>query len=299
LSLAASQFLFADIPPLVTDTPTAANYTLERRERLLTFDALRLFYENPVSLGFALAQSSRPGDPAVLLPDRRIAGPHLSASFTGAATSPYTGASRLFFASFDGAAYPRAWNSAGFAFFDLRGELAGTVPLPFYRLHTLTFDARARGTPGAPTGERLLRVGGYALAPLGRWADRPEVPTLTDYPFLPPGSLFFEPLRGFEDYPLAVDRIGIGSATYRLPVIIDRGWASTLWLLPSLFIRQINVDLFAVVATDGYQSGRHAAAGGSLSLFSAMWVVPITVRYQVARRFTDDHAVVHLLQLGL
>ena len=58
--------------------------------------------------------------------------------------------------------------------------------------------------------------------------------------------LFAEPLRGFEDYPFYVDRIGIGSARYRLPIIIDHGWASTLWVLPALFIQQIDFELFAV-----------------------------------------------------
>ena len=298
LTLAAAQFAFADVPPIINGTLSESSYTLERRERQLTFDALRLFYENPVSLGFALSESFRPGDPAVLIPVRRIAGPHLSASFTGAATSPYTGASRLFFSSIDAAAYPRDWNSAGFGFFDLRGEIAATVPLPLYARHTLTFDAVGRGMVGAPTGERMLRVGGYVLEPIARRSDQPER-TSTSYPFLPPGALFAESLRGFEDYPLAVDRIAIGTALYRLPVIIDRGWASTLWLLPSLFIRQINVDLFAVGASDGYAAGRHSAAGGSLTLFAAMWVVPISLRYQIARRFTDDQALVHLIQLGL
>ena len=59
------------------------------------------------------------------------------------------------------------------------------------------------------------------------------------------------------------------------------------------------MDLFAVGASDGYTGGQHSAAGGSLTLFAAMWVVPISVRYQIARRFTDDQAVVHLIQLGL
>jgi hypothetical protein len=70
-------------------------------------------------------------------------------------------------------------------------------------------------------------------------------------------------------------------------------------VLPSLFIRQLNLDLFAVAASDGYQGGRHTAAGGAVTLFAAMWVVPITLRYQIARRFTDDQALVQLLQLGL
>ena len=171
-----------------------------------------LFYENPVSIGFAFIESYRPDDPAVLVPLRRIAGPHLSASFAGAAAAPYTGISRLFLAAIDAAAYPRDWNSAGFGFFDLRGELAATTPLPLSPRHTLTLDARARDLAGSPTGERLLRVGGYVFQPLARQADRPERTAATSTPFLPPGVLFAEPLRGFEDYPFYVDRIGIGSA---------------------------------------------------------------------------------------
>jgi Tol biopolymer transport system component len=299
LSLAASHFSFADVPPVAnTGSPTASDFTLLRRESQLTVDALRLFYQNPVSAGFAFIESWRPADPAVLDPLLRIAGPHLSAAYTGAATSPYTGASRLFFAAIDVAAYPRDWNSAGFGFYDLRGELAVILPLPFNRRHTLLLDGRGRDLAGSPAGEGLLRVGGYFLQPLARQADRPER-VVSDYPFLPPGAVFVEPLRGFEDYPLAVDRIGIGSARYRLPFIIDNGWASTLGVLPALFIQQINLELFGVAASDARQGGTHTAAGGSLALNLAFWVIPITIQYQLARRFTDDQAFVHLVQIGL
>jgi hypothetical protein len=297
LSLAAAQFSFADVPRPIAN-PTAADYTLQRRERQLTFDALRFFYDNPVSLGCALIESFRPDDPAALLPLRRIAGPHLSAAYAGTSTSAYLGANRLFLTAIDAAAYPGDWNSAGFGFFDLRGEVAATLPLPLYRRHLLTLDARGRDLAGAPAGERMLTVGGYVLQPLVRGADRPER-VIGDYPFLPPGAVFVEPLRGFEDYPFAVDRIAIGSATYRLPIIVDRGWASTLGLLPALFIRQFDFDLFALAASDGTTAGRHSAAGGSLSLQLAFWVIPITLRYQIARRFTDDQGVVQLVMIGL
>jgi len=297
LTLAASAFSFADIPPLINGSPTAPAYTLHREERELSFEALRLFYDNPVSVGFSVIDSYRPEDPAVLIPQRRIAGPHVSATYVGAATSPYV-VNRLFLASIDAAAYPLDWNTAGFGFYDLRGELAAVVPLPLYRRHTLTFDARARDLPGSPAGERVLTVGGYVLQPLARKSDQPEV-LETPYPFLPPGARFVEPLRGFEDYPFAVDRIGIGSARYRLPFIIDHGWASTLWVLPALFIQQIDLDLFAVGATDGRDGGQHTAAGGSLALHLAFWILPFTLQYQVSHRFTDDRAVTQLFQLGL
>ena len=173
------------------------------------------------------------------------------------------------------------------------------LPLPFYRRHTLTLDGRARDLAGAPAGERILRVGGYLLAPLARWSDQPER-SVRDYPFLPPGAAFAEPLRGFEDHPLAVDRIGIGSARYRLPFIIDYGWASTLGVLPALFVSEI--DLRSVRRSPpptARTGGNHTAAGGSLSLQLAFWVVPITLQYQLARRFTDDQATVQLIQIGL
>ena len=278
--------------------PDGDDYTLQRRDRELSVDAVRLFYDNPVSLGFALVESYRPDDPAVLVPLLRLAGPHLSAAYPGHGDVAVPGREPAV----------------------LRVDRRGGVPdrLELRRLRLLRSARRggrhravaalpaphadvrrvARGMAGAPTGERLLRVGGYVLEPLARRADQPER-TVADYPFLPPGALFVESLRGFEDYPFAVDRIAIGSALYRLPVIIDHGWASTLWLLPSLFIRQINVDLFAAGASDGYSNGRHSAAGGSLTLFTALWVVPISLRYQLARRFTDDQALVHLVQLGL
>ena len=135
------------------------------------------------------------------------------------------------------------------------------------------------------------------MEPLARRARTPEIPTV-DYPFLPPGATFVEPLRGFEDYPFTVDRVAIGSARYRLPIIIDYGWASTLWVLPALFVRQVNFELFADTANDG-RTAAHSAAGGSLSLSVLFWVVPITVQYQLARRLTDDQALVHLVQIGL
>jgi hypothetical protein len=58
-----------------------------------------------------------------------------------------------------------------------------------------------------------------------------------------------------------------------------------------------------VAASDGRQNGGasawHTAAGGSLSLQFAFWVIPFTLQYQLSHRFTDDHAVTQLIQLGL
>ena len=146
----------------------------------------------------------------------------------------------------------------------------------------------------------MLRVGGYVLQPLARSARTDPRSPLTDYPFLPPGALFVEPLRGFEDYPFAVDRIAIGSATYRLPIIIDYGWASTLGAAAGAVraagrLRPVRASRPATaphrVAT--------APRADRCRCSCAFWVIPITVQYQLARRFTDDQALVHLVQIGL
>ena len=285
-----------------TATPsTAADYTLRRRDSELSVDAVRLFYDNPVSLGFALRRElaprrSRPSSCRCC----RIGGPHLSAR----TRAPRRRRTRARAASSSRRSTPpltrSRWSSAGFGFADLRGEVAAIVPLPFYRRHTLLFDLRGRDLAGVaggrrPAARRRLRP---AAARASR-PDQPEVP-VTDYPFLPPGALFVEPLRGFEDYPFAVDRIAIGSATYRLPIIIDYGWASTLGLLPALFVRQVDFDLFAVAASDGHSGGRHSAAGGSLSLqlrCSGSSRSPCSTSSPAG--FTDDQALVHLVQIGL
>ena len=86
--------------------------------------------------------------------------------------------------------------------------------------------------------------------------------------------------------------------TYRLPLIVDRGTASTLGILPAFFLRQFELQLFAVAATTARSGDRHEAVGGALQLRFALWIVPLTLQYQLARRLTDDDALVHLVTLG-
>ena len=132
---------------------------------------LRLFYDNPVSLGFALRRELSPRRSrraAAAPPDRaaRTCRPPTPAPRRRRTRARAGCSSRR-------STPPRTrldWSSAGFGFFDLRGEVAAIVPLPLYRRHTLTFDARGRDLAGAPAGERLLRVGGYVLQPLARRA---------------------------------------------------------------------------------------------------------------------------------
>jgi hypothetical protein len=100
---------------------------------------------------------------------------------------------------------------------------------------------------------------------------------------------------------VAVDRVAIADARLTYPVIIDSGFASTFVLLPSLLIRQLDLEGFGAAAWDTRAWTRasvHAAAGASVTLRTIFWVGPLSLRYQIARRMADDHAWVHLIGLG-
>ncbi|HEX3697877.1 MAG TPA: hypothetical protein VH374_21060 [Polyangia bacterium] len=292
ISLSASQFTFHDsLDPLSANNAT---FDLYRRDRNAALDFSRAFYENPITLGIAYLDTNRPGDPDAPLAFRRMAGPHLDAVFVGAETTPYTGARRLFAAAASVAGYPRQWNTTGDSFLDARGELDAVVPLPLGHRHTLTLGLRGRDLPG--TTQPFLTVGGYINAVLGRRSNRPEVKT-DDSPAIPPGFDFTEALRGFEDYPFAANRVVLGDATYRYPLIIDRGWSSSLWVLPAFFISQIDLELFGAGARAQDNRDR-LAVGGALTLRTTLWVVPLNLQYQLARRLTDDRALTHLITLG-
>jgi hypothetical protein len=85
---------------------------------------------------------------------------------------------------------------------------------------------------------------------------------------------------------------------YRYPLIIDYGWASFLYLFPSLFIRQIDLEVFGdgAVTTD---RSLHRSAGGAIFL-RTLWggAVPVTIYYQIAQRFDDGLGVLHIFALS-
>jgi hypothetical protein len=83
-------------------------------------------------------------------------------------------------------------------------------------------------------------------------------------------------------------------------LIIDRGATSSFALFPSWFVRQLDFELFASGAADRARSERtHTAAGGSLTLSTRFFLAPLDLRYQLARRFTDDEALVQSLWLAV
>jgi hypothetical protein len=300
LTLSGAQFTVRDTPflPAGSGPIKDADFVLYRRERTASLDLTRTFYENPVTLGASFIESYRPHDLDFSFVTRRLAGPHLSATYVGAETTPYTGTRRLLFLSTDVAAYPADWSSLGFGIVDARAELAVTTPLPLLRRQTLTLDLRGHELAGASDAQSLMQVGGLPANLLWQHDDQPARPDFMA-PFLPPGVSFFEPLRGFEDTPLPTNRIAIADLSYRYRFIVDWGTASSFGLLPAFFLRQVDLNLFGVAAREGWTGAPHEAAGAALILRTAIGPVPISVTYQIARRRTDDQGLAQLVALAL
>ncbi len=274
-----------------------------RRQRQASLSIDRRIRTATVALsGQALEDVRRPND-SLLSSDRerrRLAGPRLELGWQAVESTPYAGARRGLAVSASAAWFDKSMSTLPDSFADLRGALSVVTPLPLSARHTLTLSLRGRELAGMMRGTGLLQVGG--IGPLATLWEGTNGPDHADFeaPTLPPQVSFVEPLRGFEDLAIAVDRIAIGEVTYRFPIIIDRGFASTLYLLPSWFFRELDLELFAAGATDtrhDLADNAHAAAGASVSLSTVVWVVPLGVRFQLARRLTDDDALVQTLTL--
>jgi hypothetical protein len=233
----------------------------------------------------------------LLVKHRRVAGPFVTAEYAGVETTPYSGVRRGLFLLPSLNLFPGAWNTTGATLTDGRMEIVGVVPLPLSRRHEFWLDHVGRDVFGLPPGARWLQVGGgiSALA-VHRTPDAPVPPEVTIDGL--PAVRFLEPLRGYEDYPIATDRIFIAQADYWYPFIIDRGTASTLWLLPSSFLQQVDFELFGSAATDFHGGPAHVAGGTALTLRLAIWQVPVRLTYQLARRVEDDHALVQIVALS-
>jgi len=235
-----------------------------------------------------------PDQPGV---DRRLGGPAVALDwFSGEATA-YAGLRRALLGSMSAAYYPHALSSFAGDIYDVGGSLGAVVPLPFGARHTLTLGLRGRALV-AQSDTGLLQLGGLsARNPLVNGSSVATTHDFDDARF-PPNLRFTEYLRGYEDYAITTDRAAIASLSWLYPLIIDRGFVATLGFLPSSFVRQIDLELFATGAIDRRRV-THAAAGGELTLELTFWRLSAQLGYQVARRVRDDHAVTQLLELTL
>ena len=227
----------------------------------------------------------------------RFAGPLARVAFESAELTPYAGQRLAVGAEASGSYFPEALSSPSYDLVDARARARLVLPLPLSRRHTLTLDGRVRGLLGAPEGVDLLQVGGG-----GDLLSGPADGSPLDGSWgllLPPGLRFLEPLRGFEDRAQLGRRVLIGNATYTYPLIIDWGTASTLKLLPALFVRQLNLDLFFTAASF-LQPGREQAyaTGASLELETSLWLWPIALELQATRRLSLDEDYAFYFMIG-
>lgn len=252
--------------------------------------ASRTIFTVPLSFGARTEVWQPDGAPLI-----KYIGPSLSVAYGAGESTGYGGAQRRLGLALDVAAYPKALGS-DLDLVDARGSIDLAVPLPLSRRHSLLLSLAGRVLPGAPPGS--LRVGGVGRG-IGLWASNASVGRngLPPSVFLP-GS-FVEAVRGYDDFSVRATAAGIAHARYRYSFIIDRGSASFLYLFPSLFFRQVDVEGFGAGAMTDATGGRWARSAGAALVIRTLWggALPASLSYQFAWRF--DHGLPPLHSVSL
>ena len=305
LRLTASDFAWVD---RFDDPMVIKGIYYDRRERELELSVELPFFSHVASLSAHAGDRRQSGHPDPLEPARRrLSGATAELLLHSAVSTPYV-TRHLLTLALSGSVFPGGLSSAGYTFGDIGAGVWLRLPVPPLRRLLLALKLRGRALPGTPAGSGLLEVGGGGSGILFSEASEISPVLVGDEVLDRRLQRFFEPLKGFEDLTLFVDKVAISEARLEYPLIIDRGFASTLGLLPSLFFRQIDLEAFGSAAwappalplplPPGTTDTWHGAAGAALTL-RTVFLVPFGLRYQVARRLTDDRAWVHLVSVGL
>jgi len=225
-----------------------------------------------------------------------LTGPQVTLDWIAGESTRYTGLRRALILRGQAAYYPVQWSSFLSNITDVGGSIGTVLPLPFGRRHTISAVVRGRALI-SPMDTGLLQVGGNSeLAFLWNRHSTTTDPPEFDLTRFPTNLRFLEPLRGYEDYAITTDRVGIGEIAWRYPIIIDRGTAA-LWFLPAHYLRELDIELFAAGAIDQEQR-KHYAVGGALTLKVQLLRIPFNIVYQLARRLVDDKAITQFIALG-
>jgi WD40-like Beta Propeller Repeat len=258
----------------------------------LTLAAQRTFWTTPVTLSFLVLHRDQADLPTPLR--ATLGGPGLSALWESTETTPYGGVRLGLLLAGEAAYYPVGTLHFG----DLGATLGGWLPLPWYYRDNLFLSLRGRTLPGAPA--RLLEVGGAArgIFELHPGPDRAQLgPDLAVFPNIS----FLEPLLGYEDTTLRCDASVIAGLLYQFPFIIDRGWASVLWVLPSLFLRQVDLQAFGNIAwTNDVGWSVHRVVGAAVLLRTTFGgALALSFYYQFAWRFDDGLGALNTFGVAL
>jgi hypothetical protein len=250
----------------------------------------RTIYVTPIDFGLRGQTLLGPGNTV-----RSFWGPTLAVSWSASETTAYAGAWRSISLGFSASTYSVAFGAAR-DFADLSASISGSIPLPLSTRHSLGVSLRGRALLG---GERKsLVIGGQ---PSG-------TPILQSEPNQRAGQVdasipgrFLERVRGYEDFGVPVTAAAIAQARYRYPLIIDRGFASVLYLFPSLFLRDVVLEAFGSAAyTDEPATRWQRAAGAAISLRTVLGsALPVTLAYQFSYRFDFSLPPLHSLSIDL
>ncbi len=289
-SFSASYILAAFAPSLLSlSVSRGVSVGAENREASLSYD--RTFWDVPLHIG-VVAQQQILREPAVLQGplNALLIGPNASVSYNASETTPYGGVRRSLRLSLSGALYDDQLSPQFVG--DIRPAAGFTVPLPFWARHSFSLDVVGHLVTGPST---YLAAGGFAPGQtlfLGPPVNAPDNP-----PTSTPSYALSEYIRGYENFAVYTNRALILSADYRAPIIIDRGWTSFLWVLPSVWVSEIDVEAFGTGAI--LPNGLMRAVGAAVTL-QTVWAQqqPISLMYQFAYRFDDSLPPVHLVSLG-
>ncbi|WP_223646180.1 hypothetical protein [Corallococcus sp. EGB] len=263
-----------------------------RTDLQATAFASRTFWTTPVSFGVLALErrfDATERRPAITT---RLIGPEVAASYFAGEGTSYGGTQRGLGLSMSGGVFPKAFtrnSTVGDVRLGVDGYLGG---LPFTGKDNLQLSVAGRALPGAPDG--LLEVGG--ILPGQAFFLNRDSTSDGGLPLqLQPGIAFSEYLRGYEDHTFRARNVLLANARYRYRFIIDYGWASTLWVLPSLFISQVELEGFGAFARTDNRNN-HTAVGGTATLRLNMGqAYNFAFFYQYAHRFEDGFGDLHLI----
>ncbi len=260
----------------------------------------RTFFTVPVNVALRglVSESFFPFGPVCIVPCapsvEKYFGPEVSASFSATESTAYGGARKHFSLSGVVRAYSALLGSDR-SMVDLSAHVGFAVPLPFTRRHTLVGSVNGRWIPGAPASALLLggQPQGFNVI---------QQPTSVDPASGPraylPGTLA-EAVRGYDDFGIRTEGAAIAHARYRFVFPIDRGTASILWLFPSFFARQIDLEAFGSAAVTLQGQWMRATGAAATFRFYLMDIVPVSIGYQFAWRFDLNRAPLHLVSLSV
>lgn len=265
------------------------------RETVASAEVLREFFGNSIGARLQYLGLHRRRLDEDRLDNMRFVGGTLEARWAAIESTPYAGARRALVLLADASYYPEGANAQPWPLSDFRGAFTAVMPLPLSKRTTFRVGGRIRKVYGPPLP--LLQIGGSGEM-IGRSA-RLELPEVDPRDILPPALVLSEPLRGFEDLGIFTNGIAAVDATFRHPIIIDWGSASSLYVLPSFFLRQIDLEVFGMGASLLDRRELLLSAGSALALRFAWYRLPLAIRGQYARRLSYDLANVAFVTIAV